>query len=122
MQIFRVLAVFFIFCPAVIFTSCKHDISNADQLPEISFSKDILPVFQTGCAISRCHDSQTAKGNKIYDSYDNIMRSVSPGNPDKSKAYTSMTNVFQPMPPDKPISEEDRVKIRLWILQGAKDN
>ncbi|HHH52286.1 MAG TPA: hypothetical protein ENK91_01385 [Bacteroidetes bacterium] len=118
----RILITGFIFSMILLFSSCKHDVSDIDQLPEMSFSQDILPVFQTGCAISGCHDAQTSKGGKIYDSYDNIMRSVTPGNPDKSKAYTAMINILQPMPPDKPIAEEDRVKIRLWILQGANNN
>ena len=111
-----------IFLLALFLSSCEHDSTGIENLPEMSFSKDVLPVFQTGCAISGCHDSQTAKESKVYDSYDNIIKDVEPGDPDRSKVYKIMLDPFQPMPPDKPIPEEDRIKIRLWILQGAKNN
>ncbi len=106
----------------ILTSSCKHDATNIENLPEISFKLDVLPVFQTGCAISGCHNAATSKGDRVYDSYQNIMRDIDPGNPDNSKAYKILFDPFQPMPPQTPILEEDRIKIRLWILQGANDN
>jgi len=111
-----------IFGFTIVMTSCSHTNESTDALPEVSFSNDVLPVFQTGCAISGCHDQSTAKEGQIYTDYQNILRSVEPGNPDNSKSYKSMVNYFQTMPPDRPLSVEDRTKIRIWILQGAKNN
>ncbi len=102
--------------------SCKHDSTGIENLPEMSFSKDILPVFQTGCAISGCHDAGSAVGDRVYDNYQNIMTDIEPGNPNGSKAYRILFDPFQPMPPKTTIPEPDRIKIRLWILQGAKNN
>ena len=106
----------------IFLSSCKHDATGIENLPEMSFSQDVLPVFQTGCAISGCHDQNTAKGDRIYDSYQNIIKDIAPENPEGSKAYKIMFDPFQPMPPKSVIPEPDRIKIRLWILQGAKDN
>ena len=106
----------------LILSSCEHNSTGIENLPEMSFSKDVLPVFQTGCAISGCHDQNTAEGDRVYDSYQNIIKDVEPGNPDGSKVYKIMFDPFQPMPPKSVIPEPDRIKIRLWILQGAKDN
>ena len=111
-----------IFGMAIIMTSCNHKNDNIDALPEVSFSNEVLPIFQTGCAISGCHDQSTAKEGEVYTNYENILSSVDPGNPDNSKSYKSMTNYFQTMPPDRPLSAEERTKVRVWILQGAKNN
>ena len=102
--------------------SCSHDTTNIDNLPQMSFSQDILPVFQTNCAISGCHDQNTAKEGKIYDSYQNIIKSIKPGDPEGSKAYKAITDPFETMPPQNPLLVSEREKIRLWILQGAIDN
>lgn len=104
------------------FSTCSHESVILNDLPEVSFSKEILPVFQTGCAISGCHDEATAEKGKIYTNYQNILKSVEPEDPDNSKVYKVITSKYELMPPDKPLSIEDRMKIRTWILQGAKNN
>ena len=47
---------------------------------------------------------------------------VIPYNPDESPLYKAITTVRgeSKMPPDQPISQESRTKIRIWIEQGAK--
>ncbi len=109
----------FVFLLAI---SCTHESQTLSDLPEVSFTNDVLPVFQTGCAISGCHDQSSAKEGEVYTNYENILSSIEPGHPENSKAYKSMTNYFQIMPPKTPLSVEDRTKIRVWILQGAKNN
>jgi ABC-type oligopeptide transport system substrate-binding subunit len=120
------IKIIFIFGLVFIFTlfnsSCNHDLEIPSDVPEVSFSKEVLPIFQTGCAISGCHDENTAKDDEIYTNYQNIISSIDPGNPENSKSYKAMTNYFETMPPEKPLSSEDRTKIRVWILQGAKNN
>jgi len=120
-KIFFIVGIIYFFFVIVI-SSCSHESKITDNTPEISFSKEVLPIFQTGCAISGCHDEQTAKEDEIYTNYQNISSSVEPGNPENSKVYKAITNYFETMPPEKPLSSEDRAKIRLWILQGAKNN
>ena len=99
--------------------SCRHD-DDLSQYPVVCFESDILPIFQTGCAISGCHDGL----NESYDlsSYNGIKMGVTPGDPMKSSAYTVLSKIWSPesfMPPDRPLSLENRSRIKVWIEQGA---
>ncbi len=111
-----------VFGLTIFMSSCSHKNDTIDVLPEVSFSDEVLPIFQTSCAISGCHDQSTAKEGQVYTNYENILNSVKPGDPDNSKSYKAMTNYFETMPPDRPLSPEERTKVRVWILQGAKNN
>jgi mono/diheme cytochrome c family protein len=90
-----------------------------ETIDTICFSRDILPIFQNSCGTTGCHNG-SAEGFDAR-SYESIMKSVTPGDPEKSDAYKVLTNVYlgEKMPPDKPLSKEDRTLIALWIEQGA---
>jgi hypothetical protein len=122
MTFIKLLSLIILFSILLFLSACQHDTPEFENFPEMSFSQDVLPVFQTGCAINGCHDQNTAKENRVYDSYQNIIRDIDPGNPKASKTYQIMFDPVQPMPPKTVIPQSDRTKIRLWILQGAKDN
>jgi hypothetical protein len=101
-------------------TSCTHDAKITD-LPEVCFARDVLPIFATSCAISGCHDGGGHEGRAL-NNYDNISRSVVPGNPNGSNLYQTITDSwgFNRMPPNQPLSLENRTIIRIWIEQGAR--
>ncbi|NJK84622.1 MAG: hypothetical protein HC906_00200 [Bacteroidales bacterium] len=82
-----------------------------------------LPVIQTSCGISGCHDAGTAEEGVTLRSYDDVIKLVTPGKPHESELYTVITNVngTEFMPPDNPLTLEQRTIIRLWIAQGAKN-
>jgi hypothetical protein len=100
--------------------SCTHtaDISN---LPEVCFEGDVLPVFKNSCSISGCHDGNGESG-LVLNNYLDISHSVVPGDPLASKVYKAIIATMgeNKMPPDRPLSLENRVLIRLWIEQGAQ--
>lgn len=100
-------------------TSCVHN-ANIDNIPEICFERDVLPVFQNSCAISGCHDGSGESDLRLT-SYVPISHAVDPGKPYSSKIYKSIiaTSGENKMPPDNPLSLENRTIIRLWIEQGA---
>ena len=78
-----------------------------------SFQKDIEPIFQNYCL--QCHPP--------YQSYSGILKEVTPGNPDKSLLYDSITGKAKfPMPPGQPLSEDTIQTINNWIQDGAKNN
>ncbi|MCB8995556.1 MAG: hypothetical protein H6538_08105 [Bacteroidales bacterium] len=111
---------FLLVSSAMLFTSCRHN-DDISQLPEVCFTTDVLPIFQSGCAISGCHDGSGAGGLNLS-SYNGIMQGVTPGDAMKSRVYTVLSNVWNPegfMPPDRPLSLENRSKIKVWIEQGA---
>lgn len=102
--------------------SCKHDGVPADQFEQIKFSEQVLPIFQNSCATSGCHDGRGGESDYIFTDYSGIMKSITPGNADKSEAYQAMISTFELMPPKNALSVNKRTVIRLWIEQGAKMN
>jgi hypothetical protein len=110
-----------IFLSGVVITgisSCRHD-DDIGSLDTICFQTEILPIFQTSCATSGCHDS----GELNLSDYSGIRGAVTPGSPEKSEIYKAMVNIWSPemMPPDRPLSLENRTKIKVWIEQGANE-
>jgi hypothetical protein len=102
--------------------SCRHDSNEIDQLADVCFDTEILPIFQTSCAISGCHD----QGGERYSftSYENILKAVTPGDPYNSSVYTTLIKIWSfegMMPPNQPLSEHNRTLIRVWIQQGARN-
>lgn len=94
---------------------------------EVSYTKDILPIFQKRCTI--CHGVDP-KGEFRLDSHENLMAGgktgavIVPGDPTKSRLVALIEGLQQPkMPPTGgSLSDGDQFKIRQWILQGAKDD
>ena len=106
---------------ASVFLSCKHDPQGLDKLDTICFETQILPIFQTSCALPKCHDAPGEESSFILTDYTHIMEAIKPGDPMKSPAYSSLIALYGEnlMPPSQPLSEQNRNMIRVWILQGA---
>lgn len=130
--------------------SCKHEpflaeddditpidtTANDDQIdttgsqqpcdPEVVyFQLQILPILQSNCAISGCHDAATAEEKIILDSYANVMASdvVKAGDPSDSDLYEVLTeddaDKRMPPPPRNRLNEDQIKWIADWISQGA---
>ncbi|HKJ41201.1 MAG TPA: c-type cytochrome domain-containing protein [Sunxiuqinia sp.] len=106
---------------AFISVSCQHDAPSPDQFDQVCFQEKILPIFQTGCAISGCHSGGNNEAGYDFSNYNGIMQAISPGAPEKSKAYKAIIEKWGEgaMPPSNPLPESQRTLIRLWIEQGA---
>jgi uncharacterized membrane protein len=88
-------------------------------MDEICFDTEVLPIFQNKCAV--CHNALDPIDGYVFSDYNSIMKTINPGNPDQSEAYKAIIRIFgEYMPPDQPLSIEERTIIRLWIEQGAK--
>ena len=101
--------------------SCKHEGITGDQFKPICFTGEVLPIFQTSCAMAGCHDANGGETGYVFTDYSSIMKSITPGNASKSKAYQSITSTLKLMPPDNALPINKRTLIRLWIEQGAKE-
>jgi len=101
--------------------SCKHKGIPADQMPQICFTEQVLPIFQNNCGTSGCHDGNGGESRYLFTNYASIMESITPGKASKSKAYQAMVSTFQLMPPNNALSTNNRTLIRLWIEQGAME-
>lgn len=113
---FTAIFIFIIFSRV---TSCTHN-ANLDNIPEVCFERDVLPVFQNSCAISGCHD-RSGESDLVLNNYVSISHAVTPGDPFTSRAYKAIIAKTgeNKMPPDQSLSLDNRTMIRLWIEQGA---
>ena len=93
----------------------------------IYFEIDVLPILVSNCALSGCHDAQTATEGVILDSYFNVLATteLTPFQPDESEIYKEITETdpdkIMPPPGQTPLTVEQINVIAQWILQGALD-
>jgi hypothetical protein len=120
-RVFRSLFFLSLTSSSFLFFSCKHEVLLPDNIPEICFESEVLPVFQNNCSMTGCHDG-TGESGFILNNYIGISHSVVAGKPYDSPAYKAIITKFGEgkMPPDRPLSLENRTIIRLWILEGAR--
>ncbi|MEO0070330.1 MAG: c-type cytochrome domain-containing protein [candidate division WOR-3 bacterium] len=118
------LSLLFLFCPGKTKTQPPKEIKEAPAPPEVSFSRDVLPILlELG---GECHNPENKAGNYALNSYEEIIAggtdsipNVIPGKPDSSLLYIYLVkgHPFGVKP--------DSAKLKMvynWILQGAKNN
>ena len=92
----------------------------------VYFTNTILPLLNSNCAISDCHDAITHEDDvRLYD-YSHIMEQVTAGSLSNSDLYEVITendpdNIMPPSPYNALTSEQIGL-IATWIQQGAKNN
>lgn len=101
---------------------CRHDGLNVAELDKVCYEKDIAPIFQSCSAANGCHNQQSSEGGYVFTDYNSVMKAITPFNAQKSTAYKAITGkgFMQLMPPTGALSQADRIKIRVWIDQGAE--
>jgi uncharacterized membrane protein len=107
-------------------TNCSSS-GNNNGVKSACFERDILPVLQNSCAISKCHDATTAKEGLVLSSYTNIMKYsgfVKAGNPVGSNFYHVITTDpssehFMPPKPYSALGKSTIDSIYSWIAKGA---
>jgi len=106
---------------SLFFSSCVHEAVLDQNFPEICFESEVLPIFLRSCSMTGCHDG-TGESDYVLNNYIDISHALVAGKPEESKVYKAIITSFgeERMPPDQPLSLENRTIIRLWILQGAK--
>lgn len=104
-------------------TSYSLTVTAAATNGAVCFSSEILPLYQTYCAQTGCHNSITARKGIILDSYNNIMNGIRANNPNSSKYYTVITNGGgdDKMPPSgsAQMGSTQISLIQKWINEGA---
>jgi hypothetical protein len=128
---------------ALIVSSCKHEVpvpvveddddgnggggGGNSNLPcdsdSVYFSMQILPILQSNCGMSGCHDAGTASDGVVLTSYASVMNSgiVTPFNISNSDLYEVLveTDPDKRMPPNGPLPANQIQLIQAWIQQGA---
>lgn len=100
-------------------TECSKD--------TVYFVQQVLPILQSSCAVSGCHNSLTHKEGIVLDNYAKIMSTggIKTSNPTSSKIYSVMVRTGEehmPPPPAPSMTSDQLSLISKWIGQGAKDN
>jgi mono/diheme cytochrome c family protein len=90
----------------------------------ICFETDILPIFQSNCTQSGCHNSKDRRDGYDLSNYNGIMKGIVPGNYRKSEIYESLIETGDdrmPPFPYEPLRQADISLIAQWIQEGAKN-
>ena len=109
--------------------SCYKDktviLDEAAVTKTVSFSKDIIPIFNKSCNTSGCHSSGGQTPNLTEA---NALNSLTVGNyfsktaPESSIIYQKMTGKRGTPMPVSGVNKEYAALILAWIKQGANNN
>jgi uncharacterized membrane protein len=78
------------------------------------FNVDVITIFQTKCNISGCHNTASAAGGIILDTYDKIYPLVA--------RINQRCIVDKTMPASAPLPPAEIAVLNCWILSGAPNN
>jgi hypothetical protein len=135
-----VLSLMSIFLSTILVVSCKHEPfpvfapasgggtggpgNGGGTTPPstgICFESQVLPLFQSNCAKSGCHDAASgAEGYVLIDYTSITKRGISPGNPNSSKLYTVLSRSMPPRGYTALTAQQQGI-IAQWITEGAKN-
>ena len=111
-------------------TNEKAQLKVACVLPAtVSFSKNIMPIFNANCNLSGCHTGATHAGNLNLEpsvAYSQLLQSrtgyVDTLNPQSCILYSKLISESDAMPPGGRLDDCTINLILEWIQQKAKNN
>jgi hypothetical protein len=104
---------------------------DGDGTDDVSFSEDVMPIFQANCTGVGCHIGTASPAHGLnLSTYDGVIAGatagavVIPNNADDSEIIRRLEGDSQPsMPFGQPLLPQETVDvIRAWIDQGAENN
>lgn len=108
------------------YLGCTHSPINdapIDNKPHISFSNQVLPIIESSCGVSTCHDLKTHQSGLVLSNFSTIRSLVSPRKLFSSILYervcTEDTSIRMPKVPELALTPLQRDLIKQWIEQGA---
>lgn len=121
---------FFLLCGIILLLAgCYKDktviLDETAVTKTVSFSKDIIPIFNKSCNMSGCH---SAGGQTPNLTETNALNSLTIGNyfsksaPESSIIYLKMTGKRGTPMPVSGVNKEYAALILAWIKQGANNN
>lgn len=123
----------------LVYTACKHDPSEpAPQTTTTSstattattsttstttpandsvcFNTQILPLIQSNCAQSGCHDAISHQEGYTLTNYTGIMKGINDG-----EIMKQINKGDMPMSPVPPLTTEQKNLLQKWIAEGARN-
>lgn len=113
----------------LVFSGCYKDIISPGSDPNgppqfVSFSGDLIPIFNLNCNSTGCHDAVPAHAPSLVPdkAYNALMSGgyVNTAVPDQSTIYVVCKSGS--MPPTGGLKSSDTQKILDWIRNGAPNN
>lgn len=93
----------------------------------VYFSRDVLPIFVSNCAISGCHDAVSKQDGIQLTDYNKIIQTgkIKPYDLDAGDIFEKITedrhDKRMPPPPGERLTTAQITMIAKWIQQGAKN-
>ena len=101
--------------------SCQHE-QMADPNGAICFERDILPIFNSKCAMSGCHDAgRSAEGYDLSTYKKIVSRGIVKGKPNSSELYEVVADGEMPPRGYTKLSAAEKKMLYDWIADGAKN-
>lgn len=109
-------------------------VSSSQLASALEYEKDIMPIFKKKCFKCHSDEAEKPKGGLRFDKPANFHgrfkkdELVQPGNPKMSNLFYSLTRPRYDkgaMPPENKgtqLTEEETLKVRDWIIEGAPIN
>ncbi len=113
--------------------TCKDNVTGTDisqiVFPDsnVSYGKQVEPLFLRACAIPQCHTSDTRAGDLSLETYSDAMERVDvivPKHPEVSLLVLWINGSRTPQMPIglPPLNANQIHGISQWILEGAQNN
>ena len=106
-------------------TTSNHTTDTIKEVLDTSvcFQRDILPIMQTACAKSGCHDAITKKSGYNLTSYPLIIaKGVVKGSANASKLFTACISFKMPPAPAPRLDSTQLTFLKRWINNGAHND
>jgi hypothetical protein len=121
-----ILALLLMFFASVCLSACYEDVVSPGSDPNappqaVSFSSDLVPIFEKNCAMSGCHGANSKKPILTAENaYAELISGgyVNTAVPDNSPIYT----VVKPGGSMPTLSPSELQKLLDWIRNGAPNN
>ena len=109
--------------------ACTHIKMDCATPTTVSFSQDVVPIFNKNCNTSGCHSGTSPSGNLNLEAsvaYAQLTRKgkgyIDTLTPQYSVLYASMNATTNPMPPNGRLDNCTLALILKWVEQKAKNN
>lgn len=120
---------YFLLTITIFIICCKHEplptpvntTNNPINIPPNDtpcFNTEILPIFNSSCASSGCHDASTKQKGFDFTNYDGILKGIEPFDPNDGDIMDEINDQKMPPPPMQ-LNADNIAKIKKWILLGA---
>ncbi len=134
MKYFRIVLLAFLAATAVILSSCKNTLDSSTGQADIvfpdsnvSYSRQVQPLFNLECNYSGCHDTQTAAGNLDLTNYFSLITATGVVM-SKDTVHSILIQRIEgrgpimPPAPISPLTPNQTKGLKTWVMEGLQYN